>query len=104
MEILERIWELISNLFTGLSGKIERAITSLFGSSNARYIKKLQPRVEAINAFAQAVRQPSPILQLQAVKVALAVIGRERQVIPLRAAEAAHFAPQQIAAERARVA
>ncbi len=26
-------------------------ITSLFGSSNARYIKKLQPKVEAINAL-----------------------------------------------------
>ena len=29
----------------------ERSITSLFGSSNARYIKKLQPKVDAINAL-----------------------------------------------------
>ncbi len=51
MEILERIWELIGTIFTGISGKIERSITSLFGSSNARYVKKLQPRVDAINAL-----------------------------------------------------
>ncbi len=51
MEFLEQIWEVIGNFFTGLSGSIERAITALFGSSNARYIKKLQPRVEAINAL-----------------------------------------------------
>jgi preprotein translocase subunit SecA len=51
MELLERIWELLSLFFGGLMRGFERAITSLFGSSNARYIKRLQPKVEAINAL-----------------------------------------------------
>src|SRR5262249_38964888 len=51
MEQLERVWELIGNFFTALGTGIERGITALFGSSNARYIKKLQPNVEAINAL-----------------------------------------------------
>jgi preprotein translocase subunit SecA len=51
MELLERIWEIISGIFGGIGRGIERTITSLFGSSNARYVKKLQPRVDAINAL-----------------------------------------------------
>ena len=51
MAVLERIWELIGIFFTGLTGAIERLVTSMFGSSNARYIKKLQARVDAINAL-----------------------------------------------------
>ena len=49
MEILERIWEMIGLLFGGLTRAFERTVTSVFGSSNARYIKKLQSKVEAIN-------------------------------------------------------
>ncbi|MBN1591549.1 MAG: SEC-C domain-containing protein [Pirellulales bacterium] len=48
MDILERIWEIVSDFFGGFSRGVERAVTSLFGSSNARYLKKLQPRVKAI--------------------------------------------------------
>jgi preprotein translocase subunit SecA len=51
MEVLERIWEIIGELMGGLARGIERGLTSLFGSSNARYIKKLQPKVDAINAL-----------------------------------------------------
>ncbi len=51
MEVLEQIWELLGNFFTGLSGWLERGITSLFGSSNARFIKKQQPKIDAINAL-----------------------------------------------------
>jgi preprotein translocase subunit SecA len=51
MDTLERIWELVSGFFTAIGSGFERAITSLFGSSNARYIKKLQPKVDAINAL-----------------------------------------------------
>ena len=51
MELLEQIWEAVSSFFTSLGTGIERAITALFGSSNARYIKKLQPNVDAINAL-----------------------------------------------------
>ncbi|MBI1247238.1 preprotein translocase subunit SecA [bacterium] len=49
MEILEQIWEKISLFFGGLLSGFEKFITSMFGSSNARYIKKLQPTVDAIN-------------------------------------------------------
>ncbi|MEX0678497.1 MAG: SEC-C metal-binding domain-containing protein [Pirellulales bacterium] len=51
MELLEQIWEAIGGFFASLASGIERGITSLFGSSNARYIKKLQPDVDAINAL-----------------------------------------------------
>ncbi len=51
MELLERIWELFTGFFSSLASGIERAITSVAGSSNARYIKKLHPKVEAINAL-----------------------------------------------------
>ncbi len=51
MELLERIWEIITGFFSALATGIECAITSVAGSSNARYIKKLQPKVEAINAL-----------------------------------------------------
>lgn len=49
MEKLERIWELIELFFGGLMRRFERTITSVFGSSNARYLKKLHSKVEAIN-------------------------------------------------------
>ena len=51
MEILERIWEFITLFFTGILRGFERLITSLFGSSNARQIKKFQTRVDAIGAL-----------------------------------------------------
>ena len=49
MEILERIWELIGLFFGGLTRGVERSVTAVFGSSNARYVRRLQTRVEAIN-------------------------------------------------------
>ncbi|HEY6565661.1 MAG TPA: preprotein translocase subunit SecA, partial [Pirellulaceae bacterium] len=51
MELLERSWDLITEFFTGASRGIERGITSLFGSSNARYVRRLQAKVDAINAL-----------------------------------------------------
>ncbi|HJT34744.1 MAG TPA: SEC-C metal-binding domain-containing protein [Pirellulales bacterium] len=51
MEVLERIWEVLGAVFGGLGTAIERALTSVFGSSNARYIKRLQAKVNAINAL-----------------------------------------------------
>jgi len=59
MEVLERIWEVIAGFFGALGTGFERAITSLFGSSNARYIKKLHPRVAAINALEPKFRAMS---------------------------------------------
>jgi preprotein translocase subunit SecA len=51
MEQLERIWDGTTHFFGSLVGGFEKAVTGIFGSSNARYIKKLQGRVEAINAL-----------------------------------------------------
>ncbi|MFV1965979.1 MAG: preprotein translocase subunit SecA, partial [Pirellulaceae bacterium] len=49
MELLERIWEYLGLFFGGLLRGFERSVTALFGSSNARYIRRHQTRVEAIN-------------------------------------------------------
>jgi preprotein translocase subunit SecA len=51
MDLLERAWEAIGNLFAGLMSGFERGITAMFGSSNARYVRRLQARVEQINAL-----------------------------------------------------
>jgi preprotein translocase subunit SecA len=51
MEILERIWEIFGGMGNALLGRFERAITGLFGSANARFLKRLQPKVEAIGAL-----------------------------------------------------
>jgi preprotein translocase subunit SecA len=51
MEVLERIWEILGEVMSGFARAIERGLTSLFGSSNARYVKRLQPKVAAINAL-----------------------------------------------------
>ena len=51
MEVLERIWEILSGIGNGILSRFEKAITALFGSANARYLKQLQPKVDAINAL-----------------------------------------------------
>ena len=51
MEILERIWEILSAIGNAILGRFERAVTGLFGSANARFLKRLQPKVEAIGAL-----------------------------------------------------
>ncbi|HVT30560.1 MAG TPA: preprotein translocase subunit SecA, partial [Lacipirellulaceae bacterium] len=51
MEIIERIWEFLSVIGNAVLGRFERTITGMFGSANARFIKRLQPKVEAINAL-----------------------------------------------------
>jgi len=50
-EIFSYILDTLSDSFGALGRGIERSLTSLFGSSNARYLKKLQPQVAAINAL-----------------------------------------------------
>src|SRR5271169_3523739 len=50
-EILSQIWDGLGDLFGGLGRFVERSLTGLFGSSNARYIRKLQPTVAAIGAL-----------------------------------------------------
>jgi preprotein translocase subunit SecA len=51
MEILERIWEVFTSILGGVLSGFERLITSVFGSQNARFVKKLQAKVDAINAL-----------------------------------------------------
>ena len=51
MELLERIWDSLTLFFGGLISGFERTITNLFGSSNARFVKRLQGRVDAITAL-----------------------------------------------------
>ncbi len=47
----------VSNFFGGISKWIENKITSMFGSSNERELKKIMPRVEAINALESHYQQ-----------------------------------------------
>jgi preprotein translocase subunit SecA len=51
MEILESIVEGAGTIFGGLLRGFERSVTSMFGSANARYLRRLWARVEAINAL-----------------------------------------------------
>ena len=50
-EILAQIWETLGVVFGGIGRAVERSLTGMFGSSNARYLKKLQPTVAAITAM-----------------------------------------------------
>ena len=50
-EFFSWLWDILGLIFGGFARSIERGITSLFGSSNARYIRKLQPTVDAISAL-----------------------------------------------------
>ena len=59
MEVLERIWELLTGFGNGILGRFERGITALFGSANARFLKRLQPRVDAINALEPILKELS---------------------------------------------
>jgi len=51
MDLLERAWDGVGNLFGGLMHGFERGVTAMFGSSNARYVRRLQAKVEAISAL-----------------------------------------------------
>ena len=51
MDALERTWDSVGNFFGGLMHGFERSITAMFGTSNARYVRKLQGKVDAINAL-----------------------------------------------------
>jgi preprotein translocase subunit SecA len=59
MEILERLWDAVTNAAAAFGVRVERLITGLFGSSNARYLRKLEPKVEAINALEPRYREMS---------------------------------------------
>ena len=48
MPVLEQIWDALGVVFGGAFGSVERGITAVFGSANARHVSKLQNRAEAI--------------------------------------------------------
>ena len=50
-QVLNTVGDIAGSVFGGFGRSLERSLTALFGSSNARYIKKLQPKVAAINAL-----------------------------------------------------
>ncbi|MGI6416899.1 MAG: SEC-C metal-binding domain-containing protein [Thermoguttaceae bacterium] len=50
MELLERVFDKFADGMDAFARGVERAVTGVFGSSNARYIRKLQPTIDAINA------------------------------------------------------
>ncbi|MFM8498237.1 MAG: preprotein translocase subunit SecA, partial [Planctomycetia bacterium] len=51
MQQLERLWDGLSNAAAGAGSRLERFLTGLFGSSNARYVRRLEPKIEAINSL-----------------------------------------------------
>jgi len=59
MEFLEKSWDTLSNLGTGLVSGFERFLTTLFGSSNTRSIRRLQPKVEQINELEEHYQEMS---------------------------------------------
>ena len=59
MQQLERLWDGFSNVASGAGSRLERFITGLFGSSNARYLRRLEPRIEAINSLEPKYRAMS---------------------------------------------
>jgi preprotein translocase subunit SecA len=52
MEILERIWEVLGAIVNAILRRFERTVTGLFGSANARSLRRMQPKVAAISALA----------------------------------------------------
>ena len=57
MSALQRIWEVVSFLATGLVSLFEKLVTSVVGSANVRYLKQLEPTVSAVNDL-ESVYQP----------------------------------------------
>jgi preprotein translocase subunit SecA len=51
MDVLERAWDGVGNFFGGIMSGFERSVTAVFGSSNARFVRRMQAKVEAINAL-----------------------------------------------------
>ncbi len=50
-QLLEQLWDRTAYIFNGLLSGFERTVTNIFGSSNARHVKKMQGKVDAINAL-----------------------------------------------------
>ncbi|MEZ6134714.1 MAG: SEC-C metal-binding domain-containing protein [Pirellulaceae bacterium] len=55
MELLERVWEGTGWFFGSALQGIERSVTGIFGSSNARQIKRFETIVQKINALEEGL-------------------------------------------------
>lgn len=49
MDTLERVFDVTADVFSAVAQGVERSITAVFGSANARHLKRLQPTIQAIN-------------------------------------------------------
>ena len=56
MDLLERVWEGTGMFFSGVLQGVERGLTGLFGSSNARQIKRFESIVARINAQEESLK------------------------------------------------
>jgi preprotein translocase subunit SecA len=59
MEIVERVWEGTGLFFSNLLQGVERTVTGVFGSSNARQIKRFEAIVQQINQLEDGLKQLS---------------------------------------------
>jgi preprotein translocase subunit SecA len=59
MEVLERIWEGSGLFFSSILQGVERGLTGVFGSQNARQIKRFEQKVRQINALEERYKQLS---------------------------------------------
>jgi preprotein translocase subunit SecA len=59
MDLLERVWEGTGWFFSNTLQGIERGVTGLFGSSNARQIKRFETIVQRINALEPSMKEMS---------------------------------------------
>ncbi len=59
MDLLERVWEGTGWFFGSALQTIERSVTGLFGSSNARQIKRFESIVQKINALEDGLKNLS---------------------------------------------
>ena len=56
MDLLERVWEGTGMFFSGILQGVERGLTGLFCSSNARQIKRFESIVSRINALEESLK------------------------------------------------
>lgn len=54
MELLERVWESTGLMVSSVLQGVERGVTGLFGSSNARQVKRFEAIVQKINALEES--------------------------------------------------
>jgi preprotein translocase subunit SecA len=59
MELLERVWENTGLMVSSVLQGVERGVTGLFGSSNARQVKRFEAIVQRINALEEPLSKLS---------------------------------------------